>query len=97
MRQVHDVRSLFLVVADSPLARAAPGPRRVSSKFRLQLEPPERVAPHTLEHACDRAERITPRAIEAVAALGSRCDEPGFEQVRSCSETAPNVTSGMAR
>jgi hypothetical protein len=46
-------------------------------QFRCQLQLPQRVVPHLLEQVAHRAERVAPRAVEAVAVLGARGDEAG--------------------
>ena len=61
----------------------------------LKFQPPERVGPHPFEHAANRPEGLAAGAVEAVAALTADVDQPGLPSARSCSETAPKVTSGI--
>lgn len=55
-------------------ARAPPALRQ----FRVELEAPQSIAPHLLEHLADRPQRLASSAIETLATFGALIHEPSF-------------------
>ena len=70
--------------------------RGESLQFGVELQPPQRVVPHPFERAGHVLEPLAVGAVVAAAAVGPDADGAGVIRARRCSETAPNVTSGMA-
>ncbi len=50
-----------------PSRDPGPGPAAGVEELGLQLQPPQSVAPHALEHSSERPESITIRSIESVS------------------------------
>src|SRR5437763_1537908 len=64
--------------APAPARSQTPRTRTPTRAFQLrrQLQPPQRVVPHPLEHCGDGAERVAARAVEALLLVGARVDQP---------------------
>jgi hypothetical protein len=79
---VPEAHFFFLFFSGLLCLEAAARARAAARLLELgrQLQPPERVIPHALQHPSDRTERVPTRPIEALGLVGAALDQSGVDQ-----------------